>query len=407
MKSTPPHNFSENKTKQCMEFVADTYLKKINELTSTITYENDGFFGGKLGAVWYAYQQYRATEEPIYQEKTINLISEIYENLNQDNPKFLSGAAYSSSVSGFCYVVCQLTQAGVLETDLDEELADLEDFLYESAIEYIETQNLDFWHGAFGIVFYFLDRLNNPKIKAKTQILIEKILDQVIETENGSWFPNASLEKNRGVINLSLSHGQTSFLLILMQAYQKGILIEAIPQLVRKGVNLIQSYYEGSNIDIGKYTLFPLTINPITQERNSKNRLAFCYGDLNIAWLFYKAGDFLNDEKLKHKADLIGLSSLIRKDEKTTLVIDSHFCHGSAGVAQFYKTFYRHTGIEAYKKGYNYWIDRTLAFIDQDLQKGTFAGREGSLLEGWVGIALVLLDYKSKDVLTWGKMFLL
>lgn len=390
-----------------MEFVAETYLKKINKLTSTITYENDSFFIGKLGAVWHAYQQYRATNESIYQEKTIRLISEVFENLNNDNPQFNDSVTFCNGVAGFCYVVNELTRTRILETDLDEELADLEDFIYESALQYIEIQNLDFFHGAFGVVYYFLERLNNPTIRAKTQYLIEKILSQVIETEKGVWFTNASLEKDRHIINFSLSHGQTSFLLILMKTYQKGIRLEAIPTIIRKGIDLILSYYEGSNIEKGKYTLFPLTIDSTTQERNSKNRLAFCYGDLNIAWLFYKASDFLNDENLKYKADLIGLSSLIRKDEKSTLIVDSHFCHGSAGVAQFYKSLYRHTGIEAYKKGYEYWIDRTLAFIDQDIQKGTFVGKEGSLLEGWVGVALVLLDYISKERLNWEKMFLL
>jgi lantibiotic modifying enzyme len=389
-----------------MKFIINKYLTKVQKAIDNITYEKDTLFSGKIGAIWQEYHLWQATNDRKHKAKTIQLINEIFEDLNNDNPKFI-GTSYSSGAAGFCYVVTMLKKYNFLEISLDDDLADLDEHLYESALQFIDERNLDFWHGAFGIVFYFLERLDNPTIKQSTEILIGNILKKAIISNEGLWFSSIISEKDEGIINFSLSHGQTAFLIILMNAYNKGLCIDLIPEIIRQGTDFVLSHFEQTNFDNNKYSYFPSTINEGTGVKNFSNRLAFCYGDLNIVLLLYHASDFLGDPRLKQKADLLGLSSLMRKDEKTTQVTDAHFCHGSAGVAQFYKTLHRLTGIEAYHKGYEYWLDRTLDFIDEALQKDTFGKEKGSLLSGYVGISLVLLSYVSKEQLSWEKMFLL
>lgn len=386
-----------------MKFIANNYLKKINDIIATTNYKRDALFGGKVGAVWYEYHLWQATNDRKHYDKTNQYINEIFEDLNHDNPKFF-GASYSDGAAGFCYVVTMLKKNNFLEISLDE---DLDQYLYKSALQFIEELNLDFWHGAFGVVFYFLERLDKPIIRKNAEILIEKILEKAIISDKGLWFPSIFSEKDEGIINFSLSHGQSSFLIILMNAYNKGLCKDIIPEIIRQGTDFIMSHFEQTDFDNNKYSYFPLTINEATGVKNFSNHLAFCYGDLNIVLLLYHASDFLGDLTLKKKADLLGLSTLMRKDEKITMVTDAHFCHGSAGVAQFYKTFHRLTGIEAYNKGYEYWLDRTLDFTDEALQKDTFGGEKGSLLNGYGGISLVFLSYVSKEKLSWEKIFLL
>lgn len=389
-----------------MKFIIDNYLKKIHEANATISYEKDTLFGGKIGAIWQEYHFWQATNDRKHKKKTNQLVNEIFEDLNNDNPKFF-GVAYASGAAGFCYVITMLKKYNFLEITLDDDLADLDEYMYESALQLIEKRNLDFWHGAFGIIFYFLERLDNPTIRSNTEILIEKVLEKAVISDKGLWFPSIISEKDEGVINFSLSHGQSSFLIILMNAYNKGLCKDIIPEIIRQGTDFIMSHFEQTDFDNNKYSYFPSSINEATGVKNFSNRLAFCYGDLNIVLLLYHASDFLGDPTLRKKADLLGLSTLMRKDEKTTMVTDARFCHGSAGVAQFYKTFHRLTGIEAYHKGYEYWLDRTLAFTDEALQKDTFGEEKGSLLNGYVGISLVFLSYVSKEKISWEKMFLL
>ena len=294
-----------------------------------------------------------------------------------------------------------------LEISLDEDLVSLDEFLFDSALQFIEEQNLDFWHGAFGIVFYFLERLDNISIKQNTEFLIEKIIKNAITSDKGLYFPNVIDAEDRDLINLSLSHGQTAFLIILIQAYEKGLCRDIIPEIVRQGSDFVISQFKESDFGREKYSFFPIKINAQTNEKTFKNRLGLCYGDLNIALLLYRASDFLGDSSLHKTADLVGLSTLLRKDTKMTLIKDAHLCHGASGVAQFYRTLYKITEIEAYQKGYEYWIDHTLTFLDQHLEDNALGNEKASLLNGLTGIGLVLLSYVSKEKLDWEKIFLL
>lgn len=389
-----------------MNSIANIYLKKINKEIINLSHSDDTFFNGKAGMLLYEFYLWQATHQKKHYEKANQLINEIFENLNNDNPKF-SGASYANGAAGFCYVVTILNKYRFLEISLDEDLASLDEYLFEEALKFIEEYNLDFWHGAFGIVFYFLERLDNISIKQNTEFLIEKIIKKAITSDKGLWFPNIINTEDRDFINLSLSHGQTAFLIILMQAYEKGLCHDIIPEIIRQGTDFVVSQFQESDFGKDKYSFFPIKINTLTNEKTFKNRLGLCYGDLNVVLLLYRASDFLDDSSLRRTADLVGLSTLLRKDTKMTLIKDAHLCHGAAGVAQFYCTFYKLTEIEAYQKGYEYWIDQTLTFLDQHLEDNDFGNEKTTLLNGLTGIGLVLLSYVSKEKLDWEKIFLL
>lgn len=390
-----------------MEYTATNYLNKLTYQISQASYDNDGLFGGKLGLVWQSYYQWQATREYAHQEQCLRVLGEIFENLNQDNPQ-LSGAALSVGAAGFCYVVTMLHRQGWLEFDLNETLADLDAFAYESALEMIAQRKLDFWHGAFGVLFYFLERLSNPLLRQRAEVLVQKIVDEVQGDDDGLWFPNILSPEDESVINLSLSHGQTAFMLVLMQAAKKGVQTELATSVVWRGVNFVIKHHQSANMET-EFSLFPLTLNADTEEGKFNNRLALCYGDLNLLLLMYRAADFLQRPDLRRQADLCGVSTVRRQTEKATLVSDSHVCHGAAGVAQLYYTLYKLTNHEAYYRAYQTWIDKTIALLDHDLEKKTFKGQEGSLLNGYVGIQLVLLGYiyHKREQLDWAKVFLL
>lgn len=388
-----------------MEHTAAIYLNKIEATTSQVQYENDGLFGGKLGLVWQNYYLWQATREYAHKEACLRVLGEVFDNLNNDTPQ-LSGAAMSGGAAGFGYVVTHLHRAEWLDFDLNQTLADLDEFIYESALEHIQQRKLDFWHGAFGMLFYFLERL--PHHRQRAEVLIQKIVEQVQGDDDGLWFPNVMREEDEPIINFSLSHGQTAFMLVLMQAAQKGIEEELVRSVVARGVNFLLRH-ERTVDYVTDFSYFPLCVHANTAEPRYNNRLAVCYGDLNLVLLMYKAAAFFDNAALKKRADLLGLNTLRRQNEQATLVSDSHFCHGAAGVAQFYHSLYRISGQEGYYKGYQYWIDRTIAALHQDLATDAFRETKGGLVSGYAGVALVLLTYiyHQRERLYWEKVFLL
>ena len=123
--------------------------------------------------------------------------------------------------------------------------------------------------------------------------------------------------------------------------------------------------------------------------------------------LFYRAHKLFHEPGLLELADVIGTQTLLRKTPNATLAVDAHFCHGTSGLAQLYRTVYKESGKEAYRKGYEYWIEQTILMLDNDLKKDLYKGKEHNLLEGLPGIAFTLLSYISPRELNWSKALLL
>lgn len=386
-----------------MQHTATIYWQDLHRQTEE--YESDGLFEGRLGRIWWYFHEWKATRSQAIKARCLTLVEEVFSHLNNDAPQ-LYGASLSRGAAGFGYVVTHLHREEWLDFDLNQTLADLDDFIYESALEHIQQRKLDFWHGAFGMLFYFLERL--PLHRHRAEVLIKKIVEQVQGDDDGLWFPNVLQEGEASVINFSLSHGQTAFMLVLMQAAQKGIEEELVLSVVARGVNFLLRHQRAVDY-VTDFSYFPLCVHANTAEPRYNNRLAVCYGDLNLVLLMYKAAAFFDNAALKKRADLLGLNTLRRQNEQATLVSDSHFCHGAAGVAQFYHSLYRISGQEGYYKGYKYWIDRTIAALHQDLATDAFRETKGGLVSGYAGVALVLLTYiyHQRERLYWEKVFLL
>jgi lantibiotic biosynthesis protein len=387
-----------------MNQITHNFYNKIKNLKQANPLENNMLFEGTVACIWNDYYTWKGTGERKHLDTLNTNLEQVFEDINNETPKFF-GASLSSGAAGFCYVVTMLNKETIIDLDLDEDLSDLDEYLYESTLELIKEHKLDFWHGAFGIVFYFLERLDNELLRNKTEMLLEKIIETINESDSEYWFPNVNNPEEVDNVNFSLSHGQASFLIILIDAYQKGLCKDIIPEIIRKGTDYILSFQQTPDLNKKQYSFFPQVFNKKTNSPKYSNRLAICYGDLNIVLLLYRAGEFLSDPNLIKTADLIGLSSLLRQSEEATLVSDPFVCHGSAGLAQFYKTLHRVSGIDAYLKGYEFWIDKTLDLIDKDLEKNN--PKENSLLTGYLGVSLVLLSYISKEQLDWQKIFLL
>jgi hypothetical protein len=260
-----------------------------------------------------------------------------------------------------------------------------------------------------GVVHYFLTRLPGKKIENYLNQILEKFCDMAVQEPEGTWFKNYFFKTEPiEEINFGLAHGQSGFLILLMQAAEKGIHPARIRELVENGVALLLHYRQEIDFEKEQVSFFPTAVNSINKNKLALSaRLAWCYGDLNIIYTLYEAAAFLNKPAWALLADQLAEKTMQRKDFNTTVAGDSHFCHGTIGLAQFYKKLYEIRNLPAYKEAWEYWIMKTLELLPGELENNYYQSKENNLLEGLIGVNLGLLSFLSEKELNWSKALLL
>jgi lantibiotic modifying enzyme len=390
-----------------MKQIARNQLDKLNETLAGATGGNDSLLGGELGLIYYYSQLYKVTEEIGYKEKVEGLLARVFANINSGYPQLI-GTSFNAGGAGLGYVVNALSAEGFISFDLEKEFAELDRFLYTTAVCQIEDDFIDFLHGALGTVHYFTQRASSPLVDRYLDELIDKLCRRVNKTDGGYWFSNyvISLEDKEN-INFGLSHGQCGFLLLLINAWHRSSHKALIEKIVMEGIRFIRKYKMDVDFSNDEYSSFPFVVKREAREITAPNRLGWCYGDLNQVLLFYRAGRLFKNPALIDLADVIGGQTLLRRTEKATLVSDSSFCHGAAGLAEIYHRLYSERQLPIYRDGHEYWVEQTIILLEKDLERGRYAGKEHALLDGLVGVAFSLLSYVASYDLVWSKCLLL
>ena len=382
---------------------------KINKLllrSETITH---GFYGGSLGLLFYYFYAGKNLQDEKLTQKANELLEKVFEDMNE-NTGGLSGIALSSGGAGLTAIVNYLQKNNFIEFDTDEEFKEIDKFLFDNALLLIDQDNVDHLHGPLGVILYFTKRNQTVIINSYLNILVEKLLSKAVHTDFGIWYKNSTWSERDldNKIDFGLAHGLTGILLILIQAYPYLFDKKACEIVIREGINFIVKHELPVNFEEGDYSFFPSSFDKDDINITRLNRLAWCYGDLNEVLLFYRAGNLFNDKRYIAIANRIGLKSVERKSEISTLSVNTHFCHGSSGLAQFYKAIFYETNNNIYKQAYQYWVEDTVSRIDKEIENDIYFKNNVSFLEGWAGVAHVLLDSLNFNVKSeWAGLFLL
>ena len=384
-----------------------TQIAAINEIITSSQLPYNGLLGGRLSVVFYLYFAGRELADERLLSCGRQHLEAVFEDVNEGGGA-LSGNALSNGVAGFAYVVNHLSRAGAIDFNIHEEFDELEQFLFTSAREQIARDEIDYLHGAGGVIYYFATREQTPVINSYLNELVDLLLAKAVITDQGCWFRNHLEPQSdyKETIDLGLAHGLSGLLLILTEAlpYLNNKLL--CRHVLKEGARLIMRNELPVNAKRNEFSGFPCSVKS-NQEVVRINRLAWCYGDLNQVLLLYTLGDKLQDERYFSIANRIGLQCVARQTEMATLCVDTHFCHGTSGLAQFYKSLYRLSNNWLYKNAYQYWIEKTVEYLDQELTEKKYAQNPASLLEGFTGVAMVLVDYLSNQASDWSRLFLL
>lgn len=396
-------------------------FNRIHSLVEKAMPKGDGLFSGQLGLSLYYYCLYSLLDETGYAEKSIELLEEVM-NREEQISGGLSGHSLANGTAGLGYLLSLYAAEGIVELNLEEDFAAADEQLFAHSLQQLkEDGSPDFLHGATGAMHYFIARSNEPTIRNYLDQLADAFAQLAIHTPHGCWFPSFIAEKSeKQFVNTSLSHGQTGFLLILLELIENGIREKELHQLVEEGIHFLLHLKEKPDPARGQYSFFPSLVSAAagkmekandfsgsTEAKTFSNRLAWCYGDLNIVLLLYKAAAKLGMPQWKRLADEMGKEIVKRETEAATLVTDSHFCHGSAGLISYYQSLYRYSGLPVYQAAAHYWLEKTSSYLHKEMDQNYYQGKEADLLEGLPGIALALLSYQHQKETAWDRLLLL
>lgn len=397
-------------TERNLKETARQKIDAINNLLQANTAYHHGFLGGSLGLLYYYFNASKTLQSDSILEKAETLLAQVFEDINETGRGF-RGVSLSNGAAGFAYTVNYLQQEGFIDIDIESELSEMDKFLYDTAAELLQKDEIDYLHGALGVLFYFTTRSKNSVIiKNYVTELTAAVCQKALKNTTGLWFKNYSIErlKNPDTADLGLAHGLCGMLLILMGTWPFLDDRQLLKETIISGIDFVLSNQLPTDPAEEDFSIFPVSVNTASNEITSINRLGWCYGDLNVVLLLYRAGQLFLNSAYTKKADEVGFKTLDRKTGKSTLCADTHFCHGTAGLAQFYLCLYNESGHYNYYRAYEYWIDKTTSLIDNEIANNAYAANTVGLLEGWTGVAMVLTEYTNEgEAMKWAKAFLL
>jgi lantibiotic biosynthesis protein len=387
--------------------IAKQKIKKINEILVQSKAHSNGLLGGSVGLLYYFYNASKILNDNGLLNSAETLLHNVFEDINKGGGH-LQGPLFSNGAAGFAYTVNYLQKNNFIDFDIDETFSELDEYLFDAALLLFEKDKTDYLHGAMGIFHYFSSRVQTPTVNEYLNKLSKIFCNKAIVNNEGLWFVNLGLERlTKNSVDFGLAHGLTGYILLLLEAWHNVDNKLEVEKTIRLAIEYILKHELPTAFDENEYSFFPFTFESDATELSRINRLAWCYGDLSVVLVLYRAGNIFGDRRYTENADRIGQQVVKRKSVEATFSLDTHFCHGSSGLAQFYKAIYKDTFNHIYYTAYEYWIAETISLVDKEILEKKYGNNPISLLEGWTGVAMVLTDYVSFENMDWGKLLLL
>src|SRR5258708_24431656 len=142
-----------------------------------------GLAGGTLGLSYYYFHAGKALGEDKLSQKGMTLLETLFDELNAGG-KGIKGSFLCDGAAGLGYVLNYLQNNDYIDFDVDNELVDLDLFLFESALDLLESDNMDCLYGAMGIFYYFARREQTPASNRYLNELSVRVLEKPVYTDH-------------------------------------------------------------------------------------------------------------------------------------------------------------------------------------------------------------------------------
>jgi lantibiotic biosynthesis protein len=364
-------------------------------------------------AYLYLYQQDESLLEPFIQ----HLEAAVEATNSTDQTCFLG-----TGFTGLSWVIAHLVNLGVLDEDAAAIVEDVRPMVIASLSSFYLDRDYDLFYGFIGTSLFLTEDAGQDH-RALQETLLLRLEDLALPMPVGvAWnatinSPEERAERSAEVvnINLGLAHGSPGIIMFLLGLHQQGVAPEKCRALLEQALAflLAQELTDGPS-------LFPSTVAADTQQGLGPSQLAWCYGDLGIAYVLLRAGGYFRNDAWYRKGLQVALHAAGR-DVGSDQRMNTGFCHGTAGIAFLFQRLFELTGDAALGQRAQEWLAITLEHLPAQLQalQADFSIRPfdpGSptdmeqrygLLEGLAGTGLVLTAFASPAQTGWSKLFLL
>lgn len=278
-----------------------------------------------------------------------------------------------------------------------------ENELSSYSIKLLELGNYDFFHGSLGIAYYLVSSKRESLMSFYKNYF--NILEQLISISSFKRtipyydIQAKSIDPERS--NLGLSHGIPSIIKYCIQCFEMKIFPEQAKSIAYVLINFL---FDNINDDHSQCH-FPNLVE-FNKKKDEMSRLAWCYGDLGIAYILFQAGKTFKDTNIEAQALKMLFHTTSRHDFKDTLINDAGLCHGSAGIVHIYNRMWHYTKDNRFLENRDKWLEVTLSSAELNEEKGVFKSYNPfqksyitnyGLLEGSAGIGLILLSLLTED----------
>lgn len=365
---------------------------------------------GDLGrVVYYGYRFLQTKDEKFSFES-----KKMLETIIDKSSDYELDSTLGNGITGICWIVKHLIDLGILEKS---DIA-----VVEGVLPYVEASiDQDYKKGNYDYIYGCMGKISclSDYDSKQNDVSVNKVL---------SFFNELKCEDDRGVfwldtdkgdhVNLGNAHGMPSIILFLLKSIKNKN--QGYSDLITKSIDwiLFQRKKEG-------VSSFPYSSN----EKNYDSRLAWCFGDLGIAYmLFVAAEQYNNDEwykaalEISEKASLRNLKNLGIVHIDNGDFFDTGFCHGTSGVAYLFYKLAAKTQNLSLDSAAKYWSEVNLSNLERhikqfkNLPKQDYTSEQTvdspycqniSLLEGIIGPALVAIALTHVKLDGWSNLFLL
>lgn len=360
-------------------------------------YTTSGLINGRSGLILLYAQLYDFSGKELYLKK-------FYEEVDLMIEAPCDNFSLGYGIASFAWIM-HLVEDFNLFSDIFSWFANIDTLLESTYFKCLEDSNTDYFEGALGILFYFLERKNYPKHRIEKYI--KSFCDYLnIRKTKEDWMqqefePSKNLSYE--AINLGVPHGLTGVLLLLLKIKEKGY--DNIDLIISDVLELILQF-ELHNKEHG-YPHFPMSYRP--QEPQNISTIGWCYGDLMIGYASYKAGILLQEKKYTD----YGLNILLESTSR-----DSHFkdklviCHGYPSLAHIYRHIYFETQNKIFWDRSTYWRKKSVSLFRSRYENYLESSKDEyfenpSLFYGFSGFFLSELAFENEHYINWTNCLLL
>lgn len=373
---------------------------------------------------------YRYSKKEKYKEKALllfNHFKKVFTNIEYHNG-FLEG------FEGIFWMVDYLKKSNIIEDD--SLLDDLVPYFIESLEIDLEHNNFDVYHGSINKLNHIINS-NKFSLESKenfVNIFLDNLYKTKTENEIGVFWYGEVYDDQKGImkkiegVNLGIPHGLPGLLIFLVRLKELNFKHSKLELLIQ---GILKTILNSKN-KIIQDSHFPdeLYILNYGKEFYRSSRLAYCYGDLGIAYAVLYTSKILGKPELK--TEIIATIEVLKNRLVTNSSIDVYedyffldtaFCHGLSGIVYMFSKINELLDDKEFKKRTAYWTSELLHNLEiqlaitppvyypdykqpTDEKEEKYTVDEQSILAGYSGTGLVLLSlfYNKYD---WSDFFML